>query len=188
MQQYGGALGLAQEMGAGDDLLAGVAALAYRVPVEPVQPKLLRGPAFALIGRQARQALAQIRLAPWCTAIGGCRITADAQNARQPGAAPIQFDAAIGSDRGSVAAGQRRGGKAAAGLAVIDLEGELAAEDKALQRLAELGSVAVGEDRQQVAFADPQQCQHRQHPSLGIEPAAPLPLPGRQQGHVIGQL
>jgi hypothetical protein len=48
MQQLHRTLGLAEEVGAGDDFLARVAALLHAVAVQAVQAQLLRGPHFAL--------------------------------------------------------------------------------------------------------------------------------------------
>ena len=57
-------------MGAGDDFLAGIAALLDAEGLQAIQRKLLRGPLFALFGGQARQAVEQVEGFPACARIG----------------------------------------------------------------------------------------------------------------------
>lgn len=64
MQKLHRALGLAEEVGAGNDFLAGIAALLHAVAVQTVQAQLLRGPYLALAFFQPRQPVAQVGLAP----------------------------------------------------------------------------------------------------------------------------
>ena len=70
MEQRQSTLGLAQEMGAGHDFLAGIAAFLDAEGWQALKRKLLGRPLSALFRRQSRQAMLQVVCLPARAGIG----------------------------------------------------------------------------------------------------------------------
>lgn len=184
-------------MGAGDDFLAGIAALLHAVAVQAVQAQLLGGPHFALAFFQPRQAVAQVGLAPGQGESGLIGFiagrervgAANAQGARQGIAAQVQLPAvACGLRNRRAAGGLGRGERASRRQIAAHLHLHLAAEHEALQLRRNRIGIAVSQHQHHVVVGQPKQLEHRQGTALGAQPGTPLPVLQGQGGDIAAEL
>ncbi len=182
-------------MGAGDDLLARIAALLHAERVQPVQRQLLRGPLLALAGVEPGQAQVQVGVAPGGDegrvgrVLRGLRCRHQQQRARQAGAAHVQFDRPVATLRQRRTLRLRGRRQARVGMQlVVRGDAQLAPEHEAVQRDCQLRGTAIRQQHQQCVVGAAQQREQRDHPALGAQPGVPLPVAVAQRLHIVGEL
>src|SRR5690606_34656563 len=139
------ALGLAQEVGAGDDLLAGIAPLPDAVGMQALERELLWRPLSGLRGGQPRQSMGEVEGGPAVAGFGvvaGLEPWAGPQRARAAFAAEVEREAS----RRDIGARAARAGaclEATADLQHAGFDRHLAAEHEASQLRGEVAGAGV---------------------------------------------
>jgi len=177
-------------MGAGDDFLTRIAALLDAEGMQAFQRQLLRRPLLALGGIQSRQAVTQVDVAPAGEGgdILGCRLVADAQQARLVRGAQVQFDRFVLHVQQRTVRSQRRAQHA------LDLQGgrgldhHLPAKHEAPERGGHVRRRDIGQHQQQLVGGRAQHGEHGNDPSLGRKPCIPLPMARFQGVEIVGEL